>query len=202
MAAEVIVVDGGSLDATRDIAQRAGARVVVTAMGRANQMNVGAAACVADALVFLHADTRLPPQAASLIDDALDAGHAWGRFDVRLEPSTLSLRVVAGMMNLRSRATGIATGDQAIFVTREAFVAVGGFPALELMEDIAMSTRLKRDFGAPACLTGPVVADARRWHRDGVFRTIATMWWLRLLFWFGVDHRRLRRRYYGDGHHG
>lgn len=198
-ANEVVVVDGGSDDDTAALASAAGAVVINAPRGRASQMNAGAARCTGEALLFLHADSRPPVDTARAIDEALGAGFEWGRFDVRLEPATLLLRAVAVAMNLRSRLSGIATGDQAIFVTRRAFDAIGGFPALDLMEDIALSSRLKLECGAPACLPGPVVADARRWHRDGALRTIGTMWWLRLLFRLGVDHRTLRDRYYGRG---
>ncbi|MGE0311530.1 MAG: TIGR04283 family arsenosugar biosynthesis glycosyltransferase [Lautropia sp.] len=199
MAGQVVVVDGGSRDDSLSLAQAAAPRAIAIAAprGRASQMNAGARRCGGDILVFLHADVEPPADAARAIVDAVDRGARWGRFDVRLVPSTPLLRLVSAMMNRRSRLTGIATGDQVMFVTRAAFDAVGGFPALELMEDIELSTRLRRSAGRPACLPGPVHVDARRWHRDGVLRTIVSMWWIRLLYWLGADHRALRDRYYG-----
>ncbi len=205
MSDRVVVVDGGSDDGSlgRAIAWPSTPAARVSAMtaqrGRASQMNAGAQCCDREILVFLHADVTPPSDAGSAIVAAIDAGAHWGRFDVRLEPSSMLLRIVAAMMNLRSRVTGIATGDQVLFVTRAAFEAAGGFPALELMEDIELSSRLKRVAGRPACLDGPVTVDARRWHRNGVLRTIVQMWWLRFLFWRGADPRDLRARYQGDG---
>jgi len=149
---EVIVVDGGSADATLAHARGRADLVIDAARGRASQMNAGAAAAHGDVLVFLHADTRLPPDAATAISAALGRGARWGRFDATLHGEATLLPVVAKAMNLRSRVTGIATGDQAIFVTRAAFDAAGGFPPLPLMEDVALSTRLKRVAGRPACL--------------------------------------------------
>ncbi|MBD0275110.1 MAG: TIGR04283 family arsenosugar biosynthesis glycosyltransferase, partial [Acetobacteraceae bacterium] len=172
--AEVIVVDGGSTDGTLERA-RDGADAVLTApRGRASQMNAGAAAATGDVLLFLHADTRLPDGADRLIRTALDAsGRVWGRFDVTIEGRHPLLPVVARLMNARSRLTGIATGDQAIFVTRVAFAGVGGFPDLPLMEDVALSTRLKR-LSRPACLAPRATTSGRRWERRGVRRTILT----------------------------
>ena len=163
--AELIVVDGGSRDAS--VARCAGLadRVIAAPRGRARQMNAGAAAARGDALLFLHADTALPPGAPAAIADAL-SGHAWGRFDVRIDSPRRLLRVVAAMMNLRSRWSGIATGDQALFVRHELFERVGGFPELPLMEDVAISRRLKRH-GQPACLRARVTTSGRRWDRQG-----------------------------------
>jgi rSAM/selenodomain-associated transferase 2 len=146
-----------------------------------------------DALLFLHADTTLPPEADRLIAEALER-RAWGRFDLRIAGRHALLAVVARMINWRSRLTGIATGDQAIFVSREAFVAVGGFPELPLMEDIAISQRLKR-LCRPFCIGTPVVTSGRRWEHHGVVRTILLMWRLRLAYYFGVEPARLARRY-------
>ena len=195
---EVIVVDGGSRDRTREAARPLADRVVEAPRGRARQMNAGAALATGDALLFLHADTRLPPDAASAVAAALaDPAVAGGRFDVRLEPSTPLLRAVGGLMNARSRLTGIATGDQAIFVRRAVFAALGGFPDLPLMEDVAFSRALKRA-GRIACLRGQVTTSSRRWQQGGVVRTILLMWTLRLLFFLGVPAPRLAR-WYGAG---
>jgi rSAM/selenodomain-associated transferase 2 len=190
---EVIVVDGGSTDATTSLAQPLSDRVLVSPRGRAAQMNAGAASAGGDAFVFLHADTRLPEVADALVIRAL-AAHTWGRFDVRIDSSHPMLAVVGCMMNLRSRLSGIATGDQAIFVRRAAFIAAGGFPEIALMEDIALSARLRR-VGRPACLRQRVVTSARRWERHGVLATILLMWRLRLLYFLGVDPGRLARAY-------
>lgn len=194
---EVIVVDGGSGDGTGAAAAPLADRVLSAPRGRATQMNAGAAASRGDVLVFLHADTRLPVGADRLILDRLEAsGRAWGRFDVRIDGAHPLLRAVAWLMNLRSGLTGIATGDQAMFVRRDAFVAAGGFPPLALMEDVALSARLKRA-SHPLCLRERVVTSGRRWESRGVVRTILLMWWLRLRFFFGASPERLAQLYDG-----
>lgn len=193
--AQVVVVDGGSDDGTR--ARAAGlADIVMSApRGRAAQMNAGARVSAGDVLLFLHADTRLPESGIAALRAALaDPGTAWGRFDVEIAGGGRLLRLVAALMNLRSRMSGIATGDQAIFVRREAFVAVGGFPDIPLMEDIALSRALNR-LGPPACLRERAVTSPRRWQRQGVARTILLMWRLRLAYALGADPRRLARIY-------
>jgi len=193
--AEVVVVDGGSHDGTPERA-RPGADAVLTApRGRASQMNVGAGAATGDVLLFLHADTRLPDGADGLIRAALEAsGRVWGRFDVAIEGRHPLLPVVARLMNLRSRLTGIATGDQAIFVTRQAFTSVGGYADLPLMEDITLSARLKT-LSRPACIAALATTSGRRWETRGVLRTILTMWRLRLAFFAGADPRDLAVAY-------
>lgn len=191
--AEVVVVDGGSRDATARIAREHGARVVAAGRGRARQMNAGAAVARGDTLLFLHADTRLPASADALVQDALQRC-PWGRFDVRIEGDARTLALVGALMNLRSRLTGIATGDQAMFATREAFAAVGGFPEQPLMEDIELSRRLRR-LARPACLRERAVTSGRRWMEHGVWRTILLMWRLRLAYWLGASPERLRARY-------
>jgi rSAM/selenodomain-associated transferase 2 len=195
---EVIVVDGGSSDKTPDLARRAADRVVSAPRGRASQMNAGATLARGEVLVFLHADTRLPEAAGARILQGLAAsGRAWGRFDVRIEGASVFLPVIAFFMNLRSRATGIATGDQAMFVRREAFERAGGFPPLELMEDIALSRSLKR-VSRPLCLAEKAVTSGRRWERHGVLRTVFLMAWLRLAFFLGVAPASLARFYDGE----
>ena len=192
---QVIVVDGGSKDATVDLARPSADQVILATRGRAAQMNAGAAAARGDVLVFLHADTRLPHDADRLILDGLTrTTRAWGRFDVAIEGRHPLLAVVAAMMSLRSRLTGIATGDQAIFVRREAFVAAGGFPDIALMEDIALSSRLKR-VSPPLCLGERAVTSGRRWERRGILRTIALMWRLRLAYRLGATPDALAQRY-------
>jgi len=195
---EVIVVDGGSGDGSAELAAQAGVVVLRSPPGRARQMNAGAAGAGGAALLFLHADTRLPPAADRLVSEALQSRRGvWGRFDVRIEGRPRMLRVVAGMMNLRSRLTGIATGDQAMFMTRAAFDAVGGFPELPLMEDVELSRRLKT-LSAPICLRPPALTSGRRWERHGVWRTIVLMWHLRWAWWRGAPAAELAARYRGS----
>lgn len=192
--AELIVVDGGSRDDTCALASPLADRVVEAPRGRAAQMNAGAAVARGDVLLFLHVDTRLPADADALIRGRLaQSARAWGRFDVRFD-RTGFLSLIAFMMNLRSRLTGIATGDQAIFVTRSAFEAVGSFPPLALMEDIAISARLKR-ISRPICIATPVTTSARRWQERGVLRTVLLMWRLRLAYFLGADPARLAYQY-------
>lgn len=190
---EVIVVDGGSKDATLALAEPLADRVLPAPRGRARQMNVGAASARGDVLVFLHADTRLPGLAVGLIREALRQ-RLWGRFDVLIGGRARMLRLVAKAMNLRSRLTGIATGDQALFVSRAAFVTVGGYPDQPLMEDIELSRRLKR-LGPPACLREHVITSGRRWLEHGIWQTILLMWRLRFDYWRGVPAERLAVRY-------
>lgn len=192
---EVIVVDGGSADATVELAAPRADRVLAAARGRAAQMNAGAAIATGEALVFLHADTRLPPDAVEAIARALAGGHGWGRFDVVLAGRSRWLPVVAAAMNLRSRLTGIATGDQGIFVRRALFARAGGFPVQPLMEDIALSRTLKRAAGRPAALRQRVSTSGRRWDERGALRTILLMWKLRLAYALGADPAALAQGY-------
>ena len=193
--AEILVVDGGSGDATRSLAAEDADRVVDGLRGRARQMNAGAAVAKGDILLFLHADTLLPADSITAIAAGLTRTDAcWGRFDVRISGRSAMLPVVAWCMNLRSRASGIATGDQAIFVRRAVFEAVGGFADQPLMEDIVMSQRLKR-LAPPCCLRECVLTSGRRWERNGVWRTILLMWSLRLRFWLGAAPEALQRAY-------
>jgi rSAM/selenodomain-associated transferase 2 len=198
--AEVIVVDGGSRDATVAHARPRADHVLSAPRGRASQMNAGAAVAAGDVVLFLHADTRLPLEADALVRDGLaQSRRNWGRFDVTIVGRPALLGLVATLMNVRSRWSGIATGDQAIFVAREAFRAAGGFPEILLMEDIALSKRLKRG-GRPLCLRARVTTSGRRWETHGVLRTILLMWRLRLAYFLGADPARLARHYgYGGG---
>jgi len=192
--AELIIVDGGSRDDTRSRARPLADCVLAAERGRAAQMNAGRAVARGEVLLFLHADTRLPERADALILDGLArSGRAWGRFDVRFDRGGV-LSLIAFMMNFRSRLTGIATGDQALFVTRAAFDTAGGFPSIALMEDVALSARLKR-ISRPLCIRVRVVASGRRWRQHGTLRTIFLMWQLRLAYFFGADPAQLARRY-------
>jgi rSAM/selenodomain-associated transferase 2 len=191
----VIVVDGGSEDDTLALARDLSDRALVAPRGRARQQNVGASFARGDTLLFLHADTLVPSDVDALIAEALgDKSVAWGRFDVRFQPTSRPLALVAWAMNLRSRHTGIATGDQALFVRRSAFIQVGKFPDQPLMEDIALSKKL-RTLSPPAALRARVTTAARRWQRYGVLRTIGRMWLLRFAYFVGVPAAQLSRHY-------
>ena len=193
--AQIIVADGGSTDGTATRALAVGAHVVHAPRGRALQMNAGAQHASGDILLFLHADTRLPPDADKLITQALASGpQVWGRFDVCIDGTPRMLRVIAAFMNRRSRWTDIATGDQAMFMTRAAFDAVDGFPDQPLMEDIEMSKRLLK-LSRPACLRQRVVTSGRRWETRGVWRTVLLMWRLRFWYWRGAAPERLAELY-------
>ena len=192
---EIIIVDGGSTDGSPELVRRAGITLLNAGPGRARQMNAGAAAAHGDALLFLHADTVLPPFADQIVCAAIATGaRQWGRFDVSIDGRHWMLPVVAATMNLRSRLSGIATGDQAIFVRRKAFDTAGGFPDLPLMEDIELSRRLKA-VSRPACLRHKVHTSGRRWESRGVWRTIILMWSLRWAWWRGTPAEALARRY-------
>lgn len=194
---EVIVVDGGSTDHTREIVARTDATLTSSARGRAEQMNHGARLARGDVFLFLHADTQPPPSAISEIRSALeDPRCVGGRFDVRLEGNHRIYGLIGALINLRSRLTKVATGDQAIFVRREVYEEIGGFPNLPLIEDIAFSRYLKKK-GKVACLKSRVATSARRWEREGIWQTVLRMWALRLLYLAGVSPFRLKR-FYGD----
>ncbi|MFC4260195.1 TIGR04283 family arsenosugar biosynthesis glycosyltransferase [Marinobacter lacisalsi] len=195
--AEVILVDGGSDDDTVALATPWCDRVVSSERGRALQMNRGAAEASGEVLLFLHADTVLPERADQALETFLASDSAWGRFDVRLSGSRPLFRLIAFMMNQRSRLTGIATGDQAIFVRRSLFEDLGGYRELPLMEDVALCRRL-RQVSRPFCIRLPVVTDSRRWEQLGPWRTIALMWRLRWRYWRGADPVELARAYRAD----
>lgn len=191
--AEVIVVDGGSQDESLQTAVALADQTLIAPRGRASQMNAGAARALGHWLLFLHADTRLPAAGLHALKQ-LDQGAVWGRFDVRIDDARPLLRLVGFMMNWRSRWTGIATGDQAIFVRREVFERIGGFQDIALMEDIAISRQLKA-LARPVCLRETVLTSPRRWLRHGIGRTIWLMWRLRAAYFFGADPDGLARRY-------
>jgi rSAM/selenodomain-associated transferase 2 len=210
---EIIVVDGGSTDGSVSQAKKYSDVVISSEKGRAAQMNAGAGMATGELLLFLHVDTQLPQNGIDEIQLSLDthvdrnnadrniddgkgsAMSAWGRFDVRLSGKHFSFRIVEFMMNWRSRLTGIATGDQAIFVTRPLFNEIGGYLELPLMEDIDISRRLK-NYSRPICISDHVVASSRRWETLGIYRTVLLMWRLRLSYWLGVDPVRLAKQYY------
>lgn len=192
---ELIVADGGSCDGSADLAAPYADRVVVARRGRAAQMNAGAALAGGDVLLFLHIDTVLPENADRLILEALNnTGSIWGRFDIAIDGRHALLPLIAWFMNRRSRLTGICTGDQGIFVRTDTFVACGGFPSIDLMEDIALSRTLMR-WRRPVCLRQRVVTSGRRWERRGPLRTMLMMWRLRLAYFLGADPRRLAAIY-------
>lgn len=192
---EVLMVDGGSTDGSLNLVENAGFQVLTSEPGRARQMNVGAAAARGALLLFLHADTRLPTLNLSDLARQLEAsGRLWGRFDVTIEGRSCWLPLVAIMMNWRSRLTGIATGDQAMFMWRRVFEQVGGFPNQALMEDIEISRRLKAQ-SRPLCLNQRVRTSGRRWDEKGTWSTIWLMWRLRWAYWRGAHPERILERY-------
>lgn len=194
---EIVLADGGSRDGTVAAATVLVDRVISARRGRASQMNAGAAVCAGEVLLFLHADCTLPEHADYLILNGLASSRLhWGRFDVRLSGAAMMLRLVERTMNLRSRLTGICTGDQGLFVERTLFEERGGFPEIELMEDVAMSGELRKS-GAPLCLSAALLTSSRRWERNGIWRTIVLMWRLRLAYFLGSEPHRLAELYYG-----
>lgn len=193
MGAQVILVDGGSDDGSAEIARAAGFHIIQSLPGRARQMNAGAQTSTGDSLLFLHADTRLPDGAMTAIERAMRS-YQWGRFDVHIVGRPFTLRLVAALMNWRSRLSSIATGDQGIFVRRSAFDSIGGYPEQPLMEDIEICRALK-SIGKPACLRLRVSTSGRRWEQRGVWRTILLMWWLRWRYWRGTPVEDLAKAY-------
>ena len=192
---ETIFVDGGSQDRTAEIAAECGVKVIPSERGRARQMNRGARQASGEVLLFLHADTRLPPTAFSDIAGAMgDPRNVGGRFDIELDGKHWLLPLVGRLISYRSRLSKVATGDQALFVRRAVFQRMGGFADIPLMEDIAFCRRLK-GLGEVACLRSRVVTSARRWEVDGVWRTIFRMWTLKLLYLTGVSPARLKQFY-------
>ena len=187
---EIIIADGGSIDNTRTLAAPLADKVITSALGRAKQMNNGAGQATGKVLIFLHADTRLPENALQLIQQGIGNTGQWGRFDIQLSGRPFMLKVIARMMNWRSRLTGIATGDQVIFITRQAFEEAGQYPEIKLMEDIALCKTLKK-ISPPICLKDKVISSGRRWEHNGIYRTILLMWSLRLRYFFGADPQSL-----------
>ena len=192
---EVIVVDGGSRDNSFDCVIGLVDKLLMSKQGRALQMNIGAEQAEGDILLFLHADTHLPKDADKLIANVIEKDKVWGRFDVNLSGSHVFFRIIETMMNLRSCISGIATGDQAIFVKRKAFEAVGGYPEMMLMEDIELSKKLK-SISKPVCIKQRVITSSRKWEQNGIVRTTLLMWRLRLQYFFGVSADKLHSKYY------
>ncbi len=191
---ELIVVDGGSSDETVDLATPLADLLVFSELGRAKQMNAGAAQATGEILLFLHADTNLPYNAVESILNVIEKGYVWGRFDVTISGKHFMLRVISFFINWRSRFSGIATGDQGIFVKKSVFKQIGGFPVIAIMEDIALSDLLKA-IAKPACLRCKVKTSGRRWEKYGVWRTIFLMWRLRAAYRLGATPESLAQRY-------
>jgi rSAM/selenodomain-associated transferase 2 len=191
---EVLVVDGGSGDGTADVARRLADRVISSSPGRARQMNAGARVAAGEVLFFLHADTQVPSGYARAIVQAIDGDAVAGRFDLALDAPGLAFRVIEAAINLRSRCTRVFTGDQGLFVRREVFDELGGYPDVPLLEDLALSIALKRR-GKIACLRQRLRTSARRWQDGGVVRTVLLMWRIRALYFVGVSPERLARLY-------
>lgn len=190
-AEQIVIVDGGSIDGTAELLRAAGYQVVESTAGRARQMNAGAQLATQSMLLFLHADTQLPTNYKSEVARA----NVWGRFDVKFSSSSKAMKIVAFFINLRSRISGVATGDQAIFVDRDAFNAISGFPDFPIMEDIALCKRL-RHFHRPYSSRAKVTTSARRWEQNGVAATIIKMWYFRLAYFFGIPPSKLKQRYH------
>ena len=191
---EVIVVDGGSIDKTPQLVEGLCDQFISNRQGRAAQMNTGALKAKGEFIFFLHVDTQLHEEFQELIPLIEADTFCWGRFDVKLAGEHWSFRIIESMMNLRSRLTGIATGDQVMFVSQKLFQEVDGFPEIALMEDIAMSQKLK-NICSPLCLRQKVLTSSRRWEKHGIINTILKMWWLRFSYFMGVDPVRLARQY-------
>lgn len=191
---EVIVVDGGSVDSTASIASPLSDHVFHSSRSRSIQMNAGVLKASGDCLIFLHADTVLPDNTLELLSGIEQLEKKWGRFDIKLTGRHVWFRIIETCMNYRSRLTGIATGDQAIFIGRTLFEEVNGYPELPLMEDIAISRSLIK-YSKPICLRECVISSSRRWEKHGIIKTILRMWALRLLYFLNYDPKRLAKLY-------
>ena len=190
---EVIVVDGGSDDETVLVATPLADKILHSHRGRAKQMNLGAAQATGTTLLFLHADTCLPSPLDQTIQSITDP--SWGRFNVQLNDPHWMYKIIAKMMNWRSCITGIATGDQAMFVKRDLFERLGGFADIPLMEDIELSRRLLK-LGRPSCLRKRVLVSTRYWQNHGMILSVIKMWLLRSAYFLGVSPHRLMKIYY------
>ena len=194
-ADELIFVDGGSCDESRRLLEHSGVRWLQSEPGRATQMNAGAEDCIGDIILFIHADTIISYSNISAVRETMkDDSFVGGRFDVRLSGNNIAFRMIEWLINMRSRLTGISTGDQCQFVRRSVFEQMGGFPEQPLMEDIEFSRRLKRQ-GRIACLNETVITSSRRWEQHGIVATVWLMWKLRFLYCFGVSPEKLAQMY-------
>lgn len=191
---EIVVVDGGSDDDTLSLASPLSDILIKTKKSRAIQMNTGAAQATGECLLFLHVDTFLPANVAELFFQIDNCKKLWGRFDIKLSGTNFLFRIIETCMNVRSRLTGIMTGDQVLFISRELFSEVGGFPEIALMEDITISKKLL-DLAKPVCLKEKVLSSSRRWEKNGIIKTVFKMWLLRLLYFFNFDINKLARMY-------
>ncbi|WP_269764225.1 TIGR04283 family arsenosugar biosynthesis glycosyltransferase [Ghiorsea bivora] len=191
---QLIFIDGGSNDHTKQLIQDAGFHCLVSQAGRAKQMNMGAQNTKSDIILFLHIDTSISSSNISNIKKTYNQGYLSGRFNIRLSSSGLSYQIISFFMNARSCLSKISTGDQAMFVRRDVFETVGGFPDLPLMEDIALSKKL-RPLGHIACLKDTLVTSSRRWEKYGVINTVLLMWKLRFLYWIGISPEKLAKMY-------
>ncbi|MCU7833774.1 MAG: TIGR04283 family arsenosugar biosynthesis glycosyltransferase [gamma proteobacterium symbiont of Taylorina sp.] len=194
---EVVLVDGHSQDKTQELARPYVDRLISSAKGRARQMDLGAKMATGQVFLFLHADTQLPDSADLLILNSLARGKYWGRFNIRLSGTNLLFRIIEKMMNWRSCLTGIATGDQAIYMSKMLYHDIGGFPQIELMEDIELCTRLIK-WTKPDCLKQSVISSSRRWEKNGILHTVLFMWMMRLQYFFGVSAKQLQKKYYPE----
>jgi len=193
---ELIVIDGGSSDASVSVASGLADKVLESSPGRGVQMNAGAVQATGPILLFLHVDTLLPEHAARVVKESLaNSDRVWGRFDLKLSGGSSVFRLIEKMINMRSRYTGMATGDQGIFVLRSTFEQAGAYPEIPLMEDLALSSKLKK-FSRPVCLRQRVISSSRRWEQHGIAHTVLLMWILRLQFFLGVSPHFLYRKYY------
>ena len=194
--AEIIVVDGQSKDDTAKLAEAWCDKLVASPAGRAIQMNAGAKLAQSNTLLFLHADTYLPDNAHELVEQALRENE-WGRFDIKLSGEMFMFRIIKTLINLRSRLSNIATGDQAIFLKKDLFNHIGMYDQQPLMEDIALCRKLRRH-GDAACIKQKAVTSSRRWEEHGVWKTIVTMWSLRFAYFIGISPSKLYRFYYSS----
>jgi len=192
---EILVIDGGSQDKSVKIANAIGCKTLITKASRGYQLHFGAKHSKNELLLFLHADTLLPSNAAELILQALTpTNNHWGRFNIKFSNPNLVFSVVAWFMNKRSYLTAIVTGDQAMFIKRDSYFICGGFPDFPIMEDIEISKRLKM-MALPICLSDEVISSSRKWETQGVLKTIIKMWCLRLMFFLGVSTEKLAKSY-------
>ena len=193
---EIIISDGGSTDNTTKLAASLADKIISSAKSRASQMNTGAKKASGDILWFLHADTFIPENSDIIIRNHLqNSNKVWGRFNIRLSGQHFLFRIIERMVNLRSKLTGIATGDQGIFIRQEYFKKLNGFSEIPLMEDIEISTRLK-SFSSPICLTQKLITSSRRWEKHGILKTVFLMWQLRLAYFMGTSANKLARKYH------